>query len=67
MSLSPSTRAAISGLLSHVDDAPNPPLDVNALLRPWGDFPYLAQIGGHEDEPLAEYAQAVMTAAPWPD
>ena len=32
-----------------------------------GDFPYLAQIRGHEDERLAEYAQAVMTAAPWPD
>jgi hypothetical protein len=32
-----------------------------------GDFPYLAQIRGHEDERLAEYAQAVMAAAPWPD
>src|SRR5687767_2242990 len=32
-----------------------------------GDFPYLAQIRGHEDERLAEYAQAVMTAAPWPE
>ncbi len=32
-----------------------------------GDFPFLAQIRGHEDERLAEYAQAVMTAAPWPD
>ena len=31
------------------------------------DFPFLAQIRGHEDERLAEYAQAVMTAAPWPD
>jgi hypothetical protein len=31
------------------------------------DFPYLAQIRGHEDERLAEYAQAVMAAAPWPD
>ena len=30
------------------------------------DFPFLAQIRGHEDERLAEYAQAVMTAAPWP-
>ena len=31
------------------------------------DFPFLAQIRGHEDERLAEYAQAVMTAAPWPE
>jgi hypothetical protein len=31
------------------------------------DFPFLAQIRGHEDERLAEYAEAVMTAAPWPD
>jgi hypothetical protein len=31
------------------------------------DFPFLDQIRGHEDERLAEYAQAVMAAAPWPD
>jgi hypothetical protein len=31
------------------------------------DFPFLARIGGHDDERLAEYAQAVMTAAPWPE
>jgi hypothetical protein len=31
------------------------------------DFPFLAQIGGHDDDRLAEYAQAVMTASPWPD
>jgi hypothetical protein len=31
------------------------------------DFPFLAQIRGHDDERLAEYAQAVMSAAPWPD
>lgn len=30
------------------------------------DFPFLAQIRGHDDERLSEYAQAVMTAAPWP-
>jgi hypothetical protein len=30
------------------------------------DFPFLAQIGGHDDERLAEYAQAVMAPAPWP-
>jgi hypothetical protein len=32
-----------------------------------GDFPFLAEIRGHDDERLAEYAQAVMSAAPWPD
>ncbi len=32
-----------------------------------GDFPFLAQIRGHEDSRLSEYAQAVMAAAPWPD
>ena len=31
------------------------------------DFPFLAQIRGHDDERLAEYAQAVMSAAPWPE
>lgn len=31
------------------------------------DFPFLAAIRGHEDERLAEYAAAVMTAAPWPE
>ena len=29
-------------------------------------FPFLAQIRGHEDSRLREYAQAVMAAAPWP-
>jgi hypothetical protein len=32
-----------------------------------GDFPFLAHIRGHDDDRLAEYAQAVMAAAPWPD
>ena len=31
------------------------------------DFPFLSQIRGHDDDRLAEYARAVMTAAPWPD
>ena len=31
-----------------------------------GDFPFLAQIRGHEDSRLGDYAQAVMAAAPWP-
>jgi hypothetical protein len=30
------------------------------------DFPFLAEIRGHEDARLAEYARAVMAAAPWP-
>ena len=30
-------------------------------------FPFLGRIRGHDDERLAEYAQAVMTAAPWPE
>jgi hypothetical protein len=32
-----------------------------------GDFPFLEQIRGHDDDRLAEYAEAVMAAAPWPD
>lgn len=32
-----------------------------------GDFPFLEQIRGHDDERLAEYAEAIMAAAPWPD
>jgi hypothetical protein len=32
-----------------------------------GDFPFLAQIRGHEDARLPEYAQAVQTGGPWPD
>lgn len=31
------------------------------------DFPFLDRIRGHDDERLAEYAQAVMAAAQWPD
>jgi hypothetical protein len=30
------------------------------------DFPFLAEIRGHEDSRLGGYAQAVMAAAPWP-
>jgi hypothetical protein len=30
-------------------------------------FPFLDRIRGHDDERLAEYAQAVMAAAAWPD
>jgi hypothetical protein len=31
------------------------------------DFPFLAQIRGHDDSRLAEYATALQTGAPWPD
>lgn len=31
------------------------------------DFPFLAQIRGHDDERLQEYAAALQTGAPWPD
>ena len=31
------------------------------------EFPFLAQIRGHSDDRLAEYAQAIMSASPWPD
>ena len=30
------------------------------------DFPFLAQIRGHDDERLQEYATALQMAAPWP-
>ncbi len=32
-----------------------------------GDFPFLAQIRGHDDDRLVDYATAVMAAAPWPE
>jgi hypothetical protein len=31
------------------------------------DFPFLAQIRGHDDDRLAEYGEALQTGAPWPD
>lgn len=31
------------------------------------DFPFLAQIRGHDDQRLQEYATALQTGAPWPD
>lgn len=30
------------------------------------DFPFLAEIRGHDDARLAEYARAIMAAEPWP-
>jgi hypothetical protein len=31
------------------------------------DFPFLKHIRGHDDNRLEEYAQAIMSASPWPD
>lgn len=31
-----------------------------------GDFPFLAQIRGHDDARLHEYAQAMQSGGPWP-
>lgn len=31
------------------------------------DFPFLAQIRTHDDDRLAEYADALETGAPWPE
>jgi hypothetical protein len=31
------------------------------------DFPMLADIRGHDDARMEEYAQALMTAGPWPE
>lgn len=31
------------------------------------DFPFLSQIRGHDDDRLAEYAQALETGSPWPE
>lgn len=55
-------RARVPQLASPVSVVPFARLRVSP-----GDFPFLAQIRGHDDERLAEYAQAVMTASPWPD
>jgi hypothetical protein len=56
------TTARVPQLASPVPVAPFARLRVSSK-----DFPFLTQIRGHEDERLAEYAQAVMTASPWPD
>jgi hypothetical protein len=31
------------------------------------DFPFLGQVRGHDDQRLAEYANALQTGAPLPD
>ena len=38
-----------------------------ARLRVAPGDPFLAHVRGHDDDRLAEHAQAVMAAAPWPD
>jgi hypothetical protein len=53
--------ARVPQLASPVAVAPFARLQVSPA-----DFPFLAQIRGHEDARLGEYAQAVMAAAPWP-
>ena len=45
--------------------APVPPL-AKLTVTPF-DFPFLAQIRGHDDERLQEYATAIQTGAPWPN
>jgi hypothetical protein len=54
-------RARVPQLASPVPVVPFARLRVSP-----GDFPFLAQIRGHEDERLSEYARAVMAAGPWP-
>jgi hypothetical protein len=54
--------ARVPQLASPVSVAPLARLEVAP-----DDFPFLAQIRGHDDERLAEYAQAIMAATPWPD
>ena len=58
-----------AGLTAQVPQLASPvPVTPFARLRvDPGDFPFLAQIRGHDDARLSEYAQAVMTAAPWPE
>jgi len=54
--------AQIPQLASSVPVAPLARLQVSP-----DDFPFLAQIRGHDDQRLSEYAHAVMTASPWPE
>ena len=61
--------ATYAGHPAHVPQLASP-VAVEALARlrvEPHDFPFLDRIGGHDDHRLAEYAQAVMSAAPWPD
>jgi hypothetical protein len=55
-------EARIPQLASPVAVTPFARLQVNPE-----DFPFLAEIRGHDDARLGEYAQAVMAAEPWPE
>jgi len=55
------TQVQIAQLVSLV---PVPPI-AKLTVTP-ADFPFLAQIRGHDDERLQEYATAMQTGAPWP-
>lgn len=57
-----SSEVHIAQLASRV---PVPPL-AKITVTP-ADFPFLAQIRGHEDARLAEYATALQTGAAWPE
>jgi len=61
--------ATYAGHAAHVPQLASPvAVEPFARLRVEpSDFPFLDRIGGHDDHRLAEYAQAVMSAAPWPD
>jgi hypothetical protein len=54
--------ARVPQLASPVEVAPVARLEVGP-----DDFPFLAAIRGHDDDRLAEIAEAVMAAAPWPE
>lgn len=47
--------------------SPTPVRPIARLRVAPGDFPFLGRIRGHDDDRLAEYAEAVMAAAPWPE
>jgi hypothetical protein len=56
-----STQVHIAQLASLVPVQPIAKLTVTPA-----DFPFLAQIRGHDDTRLQEYAAAMQTGAPWP-
>ena len=47
--------------------SPQPVQPLARLAVAPGDFPFLDQVRGHDDERLEEYATALQTGAPWPD
>jgi hypothetical protein len=62
-------RATYAGYAARVPQLASPvAVEPFARLRVApADFPFLDRIRGHDDDRLAEYAQAVMTASPWPE